>query len=82
MLEVEVLQQRLTEYGLAQEQAIERLNALSDSQVHQFASHIEMLQSGGRRNTVDIEVLPIILPVLLLVLLIVENSPADQGYAV
>jgi hypothetical protein len=81
-LEAQVLQQRLTEYGLTQEQAIERLNALSDAQVHQFASRIEMLQAGGRRNTVDIEVLLIILLVLLLILLIVENSPADQDYAV
>jgi hypothetical protein len=72
----------LTEYGLTQEQALERLNALSDAQVHQFISRIEMLQAGGRHGTIDIEVLLIILLVLLLILIIVENSPADQGYAV
>jgi len=81
-LEAQVLQQRLTEYGLTQEQALERLNALSDAQVHQFASRIEMLQAGGRRATIDVEVLLIILLVLLLILIIVENSPVDQGYAV
>jgi hypothetical protein len=81
-LEAKVLQQRLMEYGLTQEQTLERLNALSDSQVHQFASRIEMLQAGGRHGTIDIEVLLIILLVLLLILLIVENTPADQGYAV
>ena len=80
-LEAQVLQQRLTEYGLTKEQALERLNALSDAQVHQFASRIEMLQAGGRR-AIDLEVLLIILLVLLLILIIVENSPADQGYAV
>ena len=81
-LEAQVLQQRLTDYGLTQEQALERLNALSDAQVHQFASRIEMLQAGGRRATIDVEVLLIILLVLLLILIIVENSPVDQGYAV
>jgi hypothetical protein len=80
-LEAQVLQQRLTEYGLTKEQALERLNALSDAQVHQVASRIEMLQAGGRR-AIDLEVLLIILLVLLLILIIVENSPADQGYAV
>ena len=77
-----MLQQRLTEYGLTQEQALERLNTLSDAQVHQFASRIEMLQAGGKHSTIDIEVLLIILLVLLLILIIVENSPADQGYVV
>ena len=80
-LEAQVLQQRLTEYEFTKEQALERLNALSDAQVHQFASRIEMLQAGGRR-AIDLEVLLIILLVLLLILIIVENSPADQGYAV
>jgi hypothetical protein len=80
-LEAQVLQQRLTEYGFTKEQALERLNALSDAQVHQFASRIEMLQAGGRR-AIDLELLLIILLVLLLILIIVENSPADQGYAV
>jgi len=81
-LEAQVLQQRLTEYGLTQEQAFERLNALSDAQVHQFATRIEMLQAGGRRGTIDIEVVLIILLLVLLILIIVESAPADQGYAV
>jgi hypothetical protein len=81
-LEAQVLQQRLTEYGLTQEQALERLGALSDEQVHQFASRIEALQAGGRRATVDLEVILLILLVILLIIIIVENSPADQGYAV
>ncbi len=81
-LEAQVLQQRLTEYGLTQEQTLARLNALSDAQVHQFASRIEMLQAGGRHGTVDVEVVLIILLLVLLILIIVENAPADQGYAV
>ena len=81
-LEAQVLQQRLTEYGLTQEQALERLSALSDAQVHQFASRIEMMQAGGRHGTIDIEVVLIILLLVLLILIIVENAPSDQGYAV
>jgi len=80
-LEARVLQQRLIEYGLTREQALERLNALPDEQVHQFASRIEMLQAGGRRS-VDLEVVLVILLLLLLILIIVENTPDDQGYAV
>lgn len=80
-LESQVLQQRLTEYGLTKDQAMDKLNVLSDAQVHQFASRIEMLQAGGRRTTVDLEVVLIILLLVLLILLIVENTPADQSYA-
>ncbi len=81
-LESRELAQRLTDYGLTQEQALERLNALSDEQVHQFASRIEMLQAGGKQGTIDIEVVLLILLLVLLILIIVENTPSDQGYAV
>ena len=81
-LEARVLQQRLTDYGLTQEQVLERLHALSDEQIHQFASRIEMLQAGGRHGTIDIEILLLILLVVLLIVIIVENTPVNQGYAV
>lgn len=81
-LESRVLQQHLLDYGLTPEQALERLNALPDGQVHQLASRIDALQAGGRRTSIEFEVLILILIILLLILLIVENAPADQDYAV
>ncbi len=46
-LESRVLQQRLEDYGLTPEEAAERINALSDEQLHQLAANIEALQAGG-----------------------------------
>jgi len=80
-LESRALQQRLTDYGLTPEQALERLSALSDEQVHQFASRIDALQAGGRRSTVDLEVILLILLVVLLIIIIVENSPEGRAYS-
>ena len=77
-LESRVLQQHLMDYGLAPEQALERLSSLPDDQVHQLASRIDALQAGGRRATVDLEVLLLILLILLLILIIVQDSPAEQ----
>ncbi len=78
-LESQTLQQRLTDYGFTQEQVLERLSALSDEQVHQFASRIDALQAGGRRDTIDLETVLLVLLVVLLILIIVENSPAERA---
>jgi len=46
-LESRVLQQRLMDYGLSPEETAERIDALSDEQLHQLASNIDALQPGG-----------------------------------
>ena len=80
-LESQVVQQRLTDYGLTPEQALERLSALSDEQVHQLASRIDALQAGGRRATIDLEAVLLILLIVLLIIIIVENSPVERAYS-
>ncbi len=46
-LESTIIQQRLMEYGLSREEAMARIDALSDQQVHDFASRLDSLQAGA-----------------------------------
>lgn len=46
-LESRVVQQRLADLGLSSEEAMARVNSLSDDQVHQFASQLDSLQAGA-----------------------------------
>jgi hypothetical protein len=46
-LESTVVKQRLMDYGLTPEEAMARINALSDEQVHQFALRLDSLQAGA-----------------------------------
>jgi hypothetical protein len=46
-LESAVIKQRLTEYGLSSEEALARINRLSDEQIHQFAANLDSLQAGA-----------------------------------
>ncbi len=66
-LESKALQQRLTDYGLSPAKALEKINGLSDEQVHQFALKIDALQAGGMR---DRDLILILLLILLIVLLV------------
>src|SRR5574337_1291838 len=46
-LESTVVKQRLMDYGLSSEEAMARINKLSDEQIHQFASRLDALQAGA-----------------------------------
>jgi Flp pilus assembly protein TadB len=46
-LESTIIKQRLMEYGLSPEEAMARINTLSDQQVHDFASRLDSLQAGA-----------------------------------
>jgi hypothetical protein len=46
-LESTVVKQRLMDLGLASQEAVDRLDTLSDEQVHQFAAELDSLQAGG-----------------------------------
>ena len=46
-LESKTVQQRLRDYGLTPEETLEKLNGLSDEQLHQLASNSDALQAGG-----------------------------------
>ena len=46
-LESKVLRQRLEDYGLTGDEAMARINSLSDEQIHQLASNMQSVQPGG-----------------------------------
>jgi hypothetical protein len=66
ILETKVVKQRLEDLGLSAEEAQNRLNRLSDAQLHVLASQIDQLFPGG----ID-SVLGTILTVLLIILVAV-----------
>ncbi len=76
-LESRTLQQRLMDYGLSREEAIAKINRLSDEQIHDLAANISALQAGGHQ--VHAETLLIILLLVLLIIIIVQNGPEGQA---
>ncbi len=46
-LETTAVKQRLKDLGLSSEEAMARLNSLSDEQIHQLAANIDSVQAGG-----------------------------------
>jgi hypothetical protein len=70
-LESTVVKQRLMDYGLSSEEAMARINTLSDEQVHQFASRFDSLQAGADDG---VDALVFLLLVTLIVILILEAT--------
>ena len=66
-LESKALQQRLVDYGLYPENALAKIDGLSDKQVHLFASHIDALQAGGMSDRTIIIILSVIVLLLLFI---------------
>ncbi len=46
-LESTMIKQRLMDFGLSPQEAMARINTLSDEQIHQFASQLDSLQAGA-----------------------------------
>jgi len=67
VLESKTLQQRLVDYGLSPEKALEKINGLSGEQVHQLAARIDALQAGGMSSSSLIIILLLIVLILLLI---------------
>ena len=67
VLESKIIEQKLMDYGLSTEEAMARVNRLSDSQINQLATHADSLQAGGHMGT---NLVVVLLLVLLIVLLI------------
>jgi hypothetical protein len=65
-LESKALQQRLRDYGLSPENALAKINGLSDEQIHQLAAKIDALQAGGAGGHLIIILLLIILIIILI----------------
>ncbi len=70
-LESTVVKQRLMDYGLSPEEAMARINALSDEQIHQFASQLESLQAGADDG---VGVVIFLLLVAIVVIIVLEAT--------
>jgi len=66
VLESKVVAERLGEMGLTPEQVTERLDRLTDSELHGFASTLDALYPGGGALSVIIALLVIVVLVLLI----------------
>jgi len=69
-LEATVVKQRLMDYGLSPDEAMARVNTLSDAQVHQFAAQLDSLQAGAD----GVDLLIFLLLVAVIVVLILQLS--------
>ena len=69
VLETKVVQQRLMDYGLNQEEINARLNQLSDAQLHQVATQIDAMIPGGDGLGLVIALLLIAIIVVIVVYL-------------
>ncbi len=67
VLESRVVRQKLMDLGLSSEEAMARINKLSDEQVHQLASRLDSLQAGGVGSSGLIIVLLLVIIILLLI---------------
>ncbi len=67
-LESAVIKQRLMDYGLSPEEAMARINQLSNEQVHAFAAQLDSVQAGAD----GFDGLIFILVVAILVIVIIE----------
>ena len=65
-LESTVVRQRLMDYGLTADEAVARINNLSDEQLHQFAVNLDAAQAGGSLAGDIIFVLLVILLVIVI----------------
>ena len=66
-LESKALQQRLRDYGLSPENALAKINGLSDLQIHQLAAKIDALQAGGMSDSNFIIILLLIILIVILI---------------
>lgn len=70
-LESTVIKQRLMDIGLSPQEALARINTLSDAQVHQFASRLDSLQAGADDG---VGALIFLLLVAIIVVVILETT--------
>jgi hypothetical protein len=69
-LESKLVRQKLLDYGLSPEEAMVRMNKLSDEQISQLATHTESLQAGGDGGEFIVGFLVLAILVVVLVYLL------------
>jgi len=70
-LESAVVKQRLMDFGLSPEEALARINMLSDEQTHKLAANLDSLQAGADGG---VGVLVFLLLVVIIVVVILEAT--------
>ncbi len=65
-LESTVIKQRLMDYGLSADEAVKRLDSLSDEEVHRFAEQLDAVQAGSGLGSLVFLLLVVIIVVLVL----------------
>lgn len=65
-LEKKIVSQRLLDLGLSTEEAYTRLKNLSDEQIHELATHIDDIKSGGDGLGVVVALLVIVVLVIVI----------------
>jgi hypothetical protein len=71
-LESRLIQQRLMDFGLTADEALARVNTLSDEQVHQLALNLNSLQAGADGG--DLGLLIFLLVVVIVVVVVLEAT--------
>jgi len=66
-LESSVIKQRLLDYGLSSEEALVKVNQLSQEQIHQIAANLESLQAGA--DGVDALIFLLLVAIIVVVIL-------------
>ena len=74
-LETTVVKQRLRDLGLSPEEALARIDSLSDKEIHQFAGNLDSLQAGG-------EVLGLLIFLLLVAIIVVIVLQASGHHVI
>jgi hypothetical protein len=69
-LESKIIHQKLMDYGLSADEAMARVNMLSDEQLHQLAAQADSLQAGGDAVGVFVALVIVALLVVLLIYLV------------
>jgi hypothetical protein len=69
-LESTVVKQRLMDLGLSSEEALARINRLSDDQTHKIAANLDSLQAGAD----GVDALVFLLVVAIIVVVILEAT--------
>jgi len=66
-LESSVVKQRLMDYGFSSEEAMSRINKLTDKEIHQFAGNLDSLQAGA--DGVDALIFLVLVAIIVVVVL-------------
>ncbi len=69
-LESKIIRQKLVDYGLSPEEAMARVNTLSDQQLHELAAHTDAIQAGADPGDFLVGLVVVAILVVIIVFLV------------